>query len=315
MDRELWIICESERDGVSGASAELLTKGAELAETAGFELVAVYFGTEKRLPVYPAEKAYVLSDNTKTADHQGRALAAAARRCQPKIILAPASSWGRALLAIAAAELGAGLTADCTALDICADGALLQIRPAFGGMLIAENVCRSGHLQMATVRPGSFLPSLGAGIRMGKDYIQMSDLTAFKGSTKLDEIFCEDNRSKLMESKIIVSAGMGVGSKEGFACIKELAAAVGGVLGASRAAVNAGLAPYACQVGQSGSIVRPDIYIAIGISGAVQHLAGIQTAGKIIAVNTDAKAPIFGFADLGICADWRDFTQALLRKI
>ena len=119
----------------------------------------------------------------------------------------------------------------------------------------------------------------------------------------------------MMESKIIVSGGMGVGSKEGFASIKELATAVGGVLGASRAAVNAGLAPYACQVGQSGSIVRPDIYIAIGISGAVQHLAGIQTAGKIISGNTDAKSTYFRLRRFGHLRRLRDFTQALLRKI
>jgi len=165
---------------------------------------------------------------------------------------------------------------------------------------------------MASIRPGAFPEAEGSG---GSEILNFSRRLDFIGSRLIESRKLEGGQSELRNSRIIVSGGLGIGSAENFRELEKLSRALGGSWAASRGAVNAGFAPYHRQVGLSGLTVKPDVYIALGISGAVQHLAGIRLAKKIIAVNTDPKAPIFRYADIGIVADWRDYSQELLKQI
>ena len=237
-----------------------------------------------------------------------RALAKQALKEQPAIILLPATIRGRNVAPYCAALLQTGLSADCTELTIDDLGRLRQFRPAFGDSLMAEIYCRAWP-QMATVRPGVFIAG-------------DTEPTA----VKILDALGEDTRPEILavtplgteglhEAKVIVAGGRGIGNKEGFAHIGRLADKIGAAVGASRSAVDAGLAPYTQQIGQTGATVRPNVYIAFAISGAVQHLAGIRDSGLIIAVNTDPMATIFSHADIGVVARWDDVARILERNL
>lgn len=227
-----------------------------------------------------------------------------------KIILAPATVQLRAIVPQLAYLLKAGLTADCTEL-ILENGRLQQIRPAFGSSLMAMIETQSP-IQIATVRPGCF-PAV-------EQPCSDSVLVKETFTSVLQRVTCQgyqpfEDHLPLHQADIVIAGGLGVGSKAGFEKLYRLASLLGGTVAASRSAVDAGFAPYSCQVGMTGVCVRPKIYIAFGISGAVQHLAGITGSEKIIAVNSDPKAPIFDYADYGIVGNWETVVDMLLEEL
>lgn len=225
---------------------------------------------------------------------------------KPDIIVAPVTIRLRAILPILAWSLKAGLTADCTELQI-EDDRLIQIRPAFGNSLTAS-IKSTSHIQMATVRQGMF--------KRKEHKKEMKEVREYvlEASCAVERISFEYFASSfpLNQANIILAGGMGIGSKKNFALLKEMAKKIGAGLGASRMAVDAGFAPYCCQIGQTGIIVHPKLYIAVGISGAVQHLAGMSGAETVVAINHDPSAPIFQYADYGIVGDWKDIIMRFL---
>ena len=226
-----------------------------------------------------------------------------------RVILAPGTVRLRSIMPMLAWELQTGLTADCTYLDISENGELLQTRPAFGNSLMAT-IKTTSNIQMATVRPGTF-----PGDENGKA-CEVEELRADESSDiKLMEFVSFSETAPIGQAHIIVAGGAGIGSKEGFAKLAALAQKLGGAVGASRNAVDAGYAPYAAQVGITGITVCPKLYIAVGISGAVQHLSGMSGSGKIIAINSDPKASIFNYADYGIVGDWETIIDQLLEEL
>ncbi|MBQ3530144.1 MAG: electron transfer flavoprotein subunit alpha/FixB family protein [Oscillospiraceae bacterium] len=244
-----------------------------------------------------------------TADDGAIAKALIPQAQNARVILAPATTRLRAILPMLAWYLQAGLTADCTHLDISPDGTLLQTRPAFGNSLIATIETVSG-IQMATVRPGTFPVSEGA------EQIPVETLQEKPAQrVKLLEFVPLADSVPLGEAKIIVAGGAGIGSSAGFLKLADFAGRIGGVVGASRNAVDAGYVPYSAQVGMTGITVCPKLYIAVGISGAVQHLAGMSGSTTVIAINSDPKAPIFQYADYGIVGDWESIIDQLMEEL
>lgn len=294
--------------------------------------------------LYGAKYIHTLPDGF-TAPDEGafaRWLQKKLTQWQSTVVLAPATVQMRNIMPLLAGYMQAGLTADCTGLSM-ENGRLLQTRPAFGNSLMADIVTLTD-VQLATVRPGTFraqktnvgtkAPLCKGGSAEGGGGLSIPP-AAFQAATSLSqgrlaqpEITEEapdfQNRVRdlgftefptgtpLSQAKVIVAGGLGIGSKEGFAKLSKLAQKLGGAVGASRAAVDAGFAPYHCQVGITGVTVCPDIYIAVGISGAVQHLSGMSGAQKVIAINNDPKAPIFDYADYGIVGDWEEILEELL---
>ena len=229
------------------------------------------------------------------------------RRWGSQIVLAPATVRMRNIMPMLAWQLDAGLTADCTALRMEGEQ-LIQTRPAFGNSLMAD-IRSLSEIQMATVRPGTFRPEKQAAKTPDVQTITYTP----DERVKLHSFGSFAQGKPLSQAEIIVAGGMGVGSKAGFEKLEALARKLGGSLGASRTAVEAGFAPYRCQVGMTGITVCPKLYIAVGISGAVQHLAGMSGSGKVVAINSDPKAPIFDYADYGIVGDWEAVVDKLLK--
>ncbi len=301
MNTEILVLCPF------GPDAGLLSKAAELS--GGRVRALVPQDSKDTAALYGAGKIHVLktadlADETAFADF----LAERVRLWGSRIILAPATVPMRNIMPALAWKLNAGLTADCTALEL--EGtALIQTRPAFGNSLMAT-VRSLSEIQMATVRPGTFraaerpvpAPEVYPEEYSGTGAVRQLSFTAFTGGKPLSQ------------AEIILAGGMGIGSKEGFQKLERLAAQLGAGLGASRAAVDAGFAPFRCQVGMTGTTVCPKLYIAVGISGAVQHLAGMSGSGKVIAINSDPKAPIFDYADYGIVGDWETVIDALWKE-
>jgi len=226
------------------------------------------------------------------------------------VILAPATVQLRSILPMTAYLLGAGLTADCTALSLT-DGVLLQTRPAFGNNMLAD-IVTLGNVQMATVRPDTFRP-----LPHPKQEVTVIKETFVSDNTRVcvTEFTPFAAGAPLSQADIIIAGGLGVGSAEGFKKLTHLAEKIGAAVAASRSAVDAGFAPYRLQVGVTGVTVSPKLYIAVGISGAVQHLSGMSGAEKVIAINSDPKAPIFDYADYGIVGDWEQVIDHVLEEL
>jgi len=235
---------------------------------------------------------------------------------KPSIVLAGATPVGRSFIPRVAAKLRTGLTADCTSLEIDRETKhLLQVRPAFGGNIMATILCPNYRPQMATVRPRVMKKGEYNADRTGEIiHVSLDDI---KSRTKVIEFVKEVSEVSvnLHEAEIIVAAGRGIGGEKGYKLLQELAEALGGSVGASRAAVDEGWVPYSHQVGQTGKTVNPKIYIACGISGAVQHLVGMQSSDIIIAINKNPEAPIFNVATYGIVGDLFEIIPLLTRKI
>ena len=245
---------------------------------------------------------------------QGDAVSAALYRLAPDSVLFPATVRGRFLSGWAAARLQTGLTADCTALGVTPDGLLLQSRPAFGGNLTADILCREKRPQMASVRPGVFpMPETEGNVPAAP--IEKLDVRPLRDYLTREGFTPAQNAVSLQDAQVIVAGGKGVGSRKGFDKLFRLAALLGGAVGATRSAVDAGYIGYAHQIGQTGVTVRPRLYIVFGASGAIQHTVGMSAARTVIAVNRDRLAPIFRSADYGVAADWEETIDVMISEL
>ena len=323
--KNVWIFAEQKRGEIAPVVFELLGKGKELVQQRESELIAVLFGHDiknlcQELIAYGADKV-IYVDDPKLKDFLDvpytKAMTELANKYKPEIILSGASVLGRSFIPRVAVELQTGLTADCTGLEIDTDtGGLMQTRPAFGGNILATIVTPNHLPQMATVRHKVMDPLEKDESRTGEiikeeiDFSNLNDNTKYLGFTK-----DETQMVNLTEANVVVSGGRGLKNQENFALLKELAKALGGGVGASRAAVDAEWITYPHQVGQTGKTIKPTIYIAVGISGAIQHLAGMQSADYIIAINKDPDAPIFKVADLGLVGDLFEILPLLNKKL
>jgi len=321
----VWVYGEHHEGEFHHVVFELVGKGAELAAARGaaLELVALGQGLERlpgELAGLPVERLHAV-EHPALAPHRddvhARVLAHVIRRCRPEVVLAGATSLGRSLMPRVAVELRTGLTADCTELSIDPDtGNLLQTRPALGGNILATIVTAGHRPQMATVRP----KVMSAPARRGRALPpvrrwSLPEELLWSGIEVLGGEQAARRAVNIAEADVLVAGGRGLGGPDGFGLLDELARLLGAEVAASRAAVDAGWAPYERQVGQTGRTVHPELYIAVGISGAVQHRAGMQSSGLIVAINTDSDAPIFQIADYGIVGDYRRVVPALIAEL
>ena len=302
------VFCEANHP----AGQELLFKARSMAPEARITALCEDRDAEKYF-FCGADRALFL-DRTEDDCAQGSRIAETLSREAPDIVLFPATVRGRFLSAWAAARLRTGLTADCTELSLTEDGLLLQTRPAFGGSLTASILCREKRPQMASVRPGLF-PLPGASLRPAATRRSDASAAVPESFLRLIDAVPTDSPCPLQQAKVIVAGGKGVGGREGFELLSELARLLGGAVGATRSAVDAGWISYAHQIGQTGVTVRPALYLAFGISGMIQHLAGMRGAETVVAVNTDRNAPIFRAADFGIAAPWRETAEYMIQVI
>lgn len=321
---------------ISNIAYELIDKGKELAKDLGVEVTAVLVGSDVKgladqLAEYGADKVIVVDDpelkeyRTEPYTH---AIASVIKEFKPEIFLIGATAIGRDLGPRVCARIHTGLTADCTKLDIgdfpmnpvpgreTKHNQLLMTRPAFGGNTIATIACPDFRPQMATVRPGVMQK---APKEAGKKAVVTEFNPGFTKNNKyvdiLEVVKAVSNTVDIMDAKILVSGGRGVGSPENFKILDDLAEAIGGTVSCSRAVVDAGWKPKDLQVGQTGKTVRPNVYFAIGISGAIQHLAGMEESDIIVAINKDESAPIFDVADYGVVGDLNKIVPMLTEKI
>lgn len=309
----VWVFAEQRQGTLASVAYELLGEGRKLADCLGVELSAVLMGygvgdLAPSLIASGADKVYLADDASLkdfNDDPHTDIMSELILAHKPEIVLMGATTIGRSLAPRVATKIYTGLTADCTGLDIDPETRnLLQTRPAFGGNLMATIECPNHRPQMSTVRAKVFprpVPDLS---RKGEVVTVPVDAASLRNRTKVLEMIQElGNTVNLQDAEVIVSGGRGVGDSKNFALLRELADVLGGGVGASRAAVDSGWIPYAHQVGQTGKTVSPKVYFACGISGAVQHLAGMQSADVIVAINKDSSAPIFDVATVGIVGD------------
>lgn len=319
----VWFWVEQFEGKASSISWEMAGKGRELADQLETSLTACVLGHEvdrlaQEALAYGADRVFLVDDPTLAryrTDPYAAIMVDLVNEYKPEILIMGASSRGRDLAGSVATQLVTGLTADCTALDIDPETRLLrQTRPAFGGNIMATILCPEHRPQMATVRHRVFEVPEKRSVSdelAGQIVRHTPKLSEDQIASKVIDFVIEEGEVNLADARIIVSGGRGVKGPEGYAPLRELAEVLGGAVGASRAAVDAGWIPYPHQVGQTGRTVRPDLYIACGISGAIQHLAGMRTAKVIVAINKDPEAPIFDVAHYGIVGDLFEVVPAL----
>ena len=334
----VYVFAQQVDNEISGIAYELLGKGKELAAKLNEEVTAVLIGHEvkglaDKLAEYGADKVIVVDDpelKEYRTEPYAHALSSVINEFKPEIVLVGATAIGRDLGPTVSARVATGLTADCTVLEIGdfplvaipgkeaeqKHNQLLMTRPAFGGNTIATIACPDNRPQMATVRPGvmqKIEPIVGAkanvieynpGFTPNDRYVEIKEIVKAVSDTV-----------DIMDAKILVSGGRGVGSPENFKILEDLAEALGGTVSCSRAVVDSGWKPRDLQVGQTGKTVRPNLYIACGISGAIQHTAGMEESDIIIAINKDEDAPIFSVADYGIVGDLNKIVPQLTEAI
>ena len=332
----VYVFAQQVDNEISGIAFELLGKAKELAAPLNTEVTAVLIGYNvgnlaDKLAEYGADKVIVVDDKeleVYRTEPYAHALSSVINEYKPEIVLVGATAIGRDLGPTVSARVETGLTADCTVLEIGdfplvavpgkeqLHNQLLMTRPAFGGNTIATIACPDNRPQMATVRPGvmqKIEPVAGAkaevinynpGFTPNNRYVTVKEVVKAVSDVK-----------DIMDAKILVSGGRGVGSPENFKILEELADAIGGQVSCSRAVVDSGWKPKDLQVGQTGKTVRPNVYFAIGISGAIQHVAGMEESGIIIAINKDEDAPIFDVADYGIVGDLNKIVPQLTAAI
>ncbi len=322
----VWVFAEQRSGELMDVAIELLGEGRRLAEEVGCELSAVLLGDDVRglseeLFAFGADKVY-LSENENlkqyTTDGYTKVLSQMIETYKPEIVLFGATHIGRDLAPRVAARVDTGLTADCTKLEIDPEEkGLMQTRPAFGGNIMATIICPKHRPQMATVRPGVMEKAERSRKREEQELIEYkNDVTPEDIRIKILDVVKAGKASvNLADSEIIVSGGRGLDKKEGFELLEKLAEKLGGVVGASRAAVDAEWIDHDHQVGQTGKTVRPELYIACGISGAIQHIAGMQSAKTIVAINKDPDAAIFKVADIGIVGDVYEVLPKLIEAL
>lgn len=321
MSKDVYVLVE-QRDGVvAKVGKELLGKAVELAKDLGQQVVGVLLGeniTEvgKSLFAYGADRVVVV-DHPYLAEYvtepYSKALFTVLKQCEPEILLYGATSIGRDLAPRVAGRIHTGLTADCTKLDIDPETKLLLMtRPAFGGNIMATIVCKNFRPQMATVRPGVMKAIPKQAGKTGEVEVIEVAFTEADMNVKIREVVKETkHKTDITEAKYLISGGRGLGSADGFNMLRDLAGVIGGEVSSSRANVDAGWIEKDRQVGQTGKTVRPLLYMACGISGAIQHVAGMEGSEFIVAINKNETAPIFDVADLGVVGD----VKAIIPKL
>jgi len=328
---EVWVFAEQHEGKLEDIGLELLGRARMLGDKLGVSVGAVLIGDEVRglaekLCHYGADTVYVLEHpllEHYQANSYGKVIYELVHKYEPQIMIYGASSCGRDLAPRVASATKAGLTADCTDLQIgdheskdkVYKNLLLQIRPAFGGNIIATIINYDRWPQMATVREGVMPMPDAIGTRKGKIIVEKVHLTHDELPLEILREHKREKKVNLKASRIVVSGGAGVGSKENFRLIWDLANAMGAAPGATRAAVDLGFIDRDHQVGQTGTTVRPSLYIAVGISGAIQHQAGMSDSQKIIAINNDPQAPIFDIAHYKIVGDLNEIVPKMIKAI
>ncbi|MFU0833574.1 MAG: Protein FixB [Oscillospiraceae bacterium] len=321
----IWVFAEQREGKLMQVAIELLGEGKKLAATLGCELSAVLCGDHvdslvDELFEYGADKVYYANApelKQYTTDAYTKVIHEAIDTYKPEIVLLGATHIGRDLGPCLAVRCNTGLTADCTKLEINPETKrIMQTRPAFGGNLMATIICPNHMPQMSTVRPGVMEKADRTPGRKGELIPLDVHLAASDIRTKVLEVVKTAKETvSLTDADIIVSGGMGLGNAKGFELLKQLADKLGGTIASSRAAVDAGWIDHAYQVGQTGTTVKPKIYFACGISGAIQHVAGMQNSGLIVAINTNENAPIFDIADIGIVGDLYKVIPAIIAEL
>ena len=318
---DIWVFVEHEKGEPKKVSLELATKARELADALGGSAAAVAFGpgaaaTAKKIGLYGAGTLFVSEDekfSSYSVTPQAQVLADLIAEKKPRVVLFPATPVAKDVAAQASAKVGAGVLTNAIAVDV-KDGAVISTAPAFGGSIEVTSTVNGDVPQFVLVRPNALLPQ-----QVGSDAQVVSIGTAIKDDSLLakvvDTIVEAGSDAPLEEAAVIVAGGRGVGGPENFKLLEALAKELGGVVGASRAAVDAGWISYPHQVGQTGKTVKPTLYIACGISGAIQHKVGMQTSKVIVAINKNADSPIFEFADLGIVGDMFDILPKLTEEV
>lgn len=325
-NKNLWVLVETKEDGsAQNVGLELMNPGRKMADVLQEDLVAVIIGenvekAREEVKKYGVDKIISVEGETYkdyNTDVYANAVFKLVEKHQPNVILIGATNNGRDLGPRVSARLGTGLTADCTELDVDFEtGDVKWTRPAFGGNLMAQILSPDTKPQMGTVRPGVFSKEE---VEAKADIEEINETIEYDGEIRtriLDFIPREEGDDvDLTAAEFIVSGGRGIGDEQNFKLIEDLADALGGAVGSSRPLVDAGWVTHSHQVGQSGTTVGPKVYVAIGISGAIQHLAGISASDTIIAINKDPDAPIFSVADYGIVGDLFEIVPLLTEKI
>ncbi len=313
MSRDVFVFVEQRDNTIQKVGIELLGKARELADALSQDVVAILLGSDVKskadvLIKHGADKVIVVEDDCLkeyVTEPYAKAIFSIIKKYEPEIVIYGASSIGRDLAPRLAARIHTGLTADCTGLEIDEETKnLMMTRPAFGGNLMATIICEDFRPQMATVRAGVMQALTTDADRKGEVIIEDIEFTDADMNVTVKEILkIESKKKDITEANILVSGGRGLGGPEGFQPLEKLANVLGAEISSSRAAVDAGWVEKDRQVGQTGKTVRPELYFAMGISGAIQHLAGMEDSDLIIAVNKNADAPIFEVSDLGIVGD------------
>ena len=322
--KNVYVFCEQREGKLQNVALELLGEAHKLAADLNQEVYAILLGHDikglsKDLIAHGADKVLVVDDKcleTYTTEPYAQAIYQIITDYKPSIVLIGATTIGRDLGPRLSARVTTGLTADCTKLEISEEKELLSTRPAFGGNLMATIICPDHRPQMSTVRPGVMKAMDRDDNRKG-EVIEVKvrfDESKFKVKV-IKTVKSEGKLVDISEAKILVSGGRGVGSKEGFERLGDLAKVLKGEVSSSRACVDAGIIGHERQVGQTGKTVRPDLYLACGISGAIQHLAGMEESELIIAINKDKYAPIMSVADIGIVGDVNKIIPLLTERL
>jgi electron transfer flavoprotein alpha subunit len=319
------VFAEYRHGSIAPVTYELLGVGRKLADQRGVSLSAVLPGGDvasfaNALIAAGADTVYLAEHPALEQfreDVYAAVLEQVIREQKPEVVLAGATAIGRSVIPYVATAMGAGLTADCTRLEIREkDGMLLQTRPAFGGNIMATIECPNTRPQMATVRPKVMAPAVPDPTRKGEVIMVQIPAQALETRTEvLDSVISQDDQVNIQEVETLVAGGRGLESEKGFTLIRELATELGGAVAASRAAVDSGWIPYPHQVGQTGKTVSPKLYIACGISGAVQHAVGMQSAEIVVAINRDSSAPIFNIATYGVVGDLYEVIPQLIKRL
>lgn len=322
--KDVYVFIEQREGVIQSVSLELLGKAVELAAKNGEKVCALLLGDNiKGLAddcIANGADKVIVADSPQLKHYMTepytQALYQIGVKFEPSIILIGATTIGRDLGPRLSARLSTGLTADCTALEISDEGNLMMTRPAFGGNMMATITCKEHRPQMSTVRPGVMCTAPRNESRKGEiiNFTPVFDSSKFRVRL-LETVKEERNLVDITEANILVSGGRGVGNSEGFDKLREFAQTIGAEVSSSRALVDAGIVTHNRQVGQTGKTVRPDLYFALGISGAIQHLAGMEESDYIIAINKDKYAPIFQSSDLGIVGDVKKIVPLLTERL
>lgn len=322
--KDVYVFVEQREGEIQKVAVELLGKARELADTLNEKVVAMLLGHRisskaQELIAYGAD-VVLCADAEELFQYNtepyAQAIAQIVHERRPSVVLIGATTIGRDLGPRLSARLETGLTADCTGLAVSDDRDLLMTRPAFGGNLMATIICKEHRPQMSTVRPGVMRAKPADPGRKGRVEALKINFDRSKFRVKILETVREQkDKIDITEAKVLVSGGRGVGNAEGFEMLGRLADTLKAEVSASRAMVDANVMPHDRQVGQTGKTVRPDLYFALGISGAIQHLAGMEESELIIAVNKDKYAPIFGVADVGIVGDVKKIVPLLTERL